>query len=342
MNKRVLVIIVSIILVIILRLLLFKGTVIKEIFTSKKEIIDSPVNVIKEIKISAVGDCTIGWDTNFGYTNYGYYFANVKDLFAKDDLTIANLETTFTNYDVKTPKKWNFSSPPEYIDVLLKGNIDIVSIANNHTYDYGEKGYNDTIDTLKKADIPYYGNNIYYIKEIDGIKIGFFGLLDIYGQKFSEVDKAIKYLKDNNCDLIIASMHWGIEYDYEQSNEQVKMGHYLIDNGVDLVIGHHPHIVQGIEKYHNKYIVYSLGNFSFGGNSLPRDMDTFIWQQTFSFINGELELDDNINIIPTYVSSKKNTNNYQPTILEGEEAEKNLTKIMKYSSGFTYKKYNLE
>ena len=305
-----------------------------------------PIDNTKSVKISAVGDCTIGWDDRYTYegrydyylkknnNDYGYYFAKVKDLFAEDDITIANLEGTFTDYDVKVEKKFNFKAPKEYVNVLKEGNVDIVSIANNHSHDYGEIGYKDTKKVLDAANIPYYGYTNYYIKEINGIKIGFFGFLDIYGERFNEVKKAIKYLKDNSCDLIIASMHWGIEYDYEQSKEQVKMGHYLIDNGVDLVIGHHPHIIQGIEKYKDKYILYSLGNFSFGGNSLPRDMDTYIFQQTFTFVDGELLLDDNIDIIPAYVSSVKKPNNYQPVILDGDRKDEVMEKIMKYSSGF--------
>ena len=307
-----------------------------------------PDKKIQTIKISAAGDCTIGWDDRYVYNgrydyylkennnDYSYYFKNVKDLFSKDDLTIVNLEGDFTDYNVKVEKKFNFKAPKEYRNVLTEGSVEVVSFANNHTHDYGEQGYKDTIDALNEIDMPYYGYDKYLIKEVNGIKIGFFGFLDINGERFNDVKKAINYLKENNCDLIIASMHWGIEYDYEQSKEQVKMGHFLIDNGVDLVIGHHPHIVQGIEKYNNKYIIYSLGNFSFGGNSKPRDMDTFIWQQTFSFVNGVLQLDDNINIIPTYVSSVKNVNNYQPTILEGEEKTKVMEKIMKYSSGFEF------
>lgn len=316
----------------------------KEININNKELIEDTRD-IKSLTISATGDCTIGWDDRYAYkgrydyylkennNDYGYYFANVKDLFSKDDLTIVNLEGTFTDYDVKVKKAFNFKAPKEYAQVLTLGNVDIVSFANNHTHDYGETGYNDTLAALDEINMPYYGYTKYLIKEVNGIKIGFFALLDIYGERFTEVDKALNYLKENNCDLIIASMHWGIEYDYEQSKEQVKMGHYLIDNGVDLVIGHHPHIIQGIEKYKDRYILYSLGNFSFGGNSLPRDMDTYIYQQTFTFQNGVLQLDDNIKIIPTYVSSVKSPNNYQPTIIEGDRKEEVMLKIKKYSKG---------
>lgn len=115
------------------------------------------------------------------------------------------------------------------------------------------------------------------------------------------------------------------------------MGRYLIDNGADLVIGTHPHVIQGIEKYNDKYIVYSLGNFVFGGNQNPPDKDTFMFRQTFTFYKQDLRLDDNIEIIPASVSGYKNKNNYQPVILDGEEKIRVFNKIMKYSSGFDYK-----
>lgn len=310
--------------------------------------LDISINEAKTIKITAIGDCTIGWDPRYSYStrfdkylidnnnDYGYYFSKVKSIFENDDLTIANLEGQFTNSTEKVEKKFNFKAPPSYVNVLKEGSIEAVSFANNHNKDFGEKGYNETIDTLKQADILYYGAANYLIKEINGIKIGFFALHDIYGQKYTQAATAIDYLKNENCDLIIASMHWGIEGDYKQASFQEKMGHYLIDNGVDLVLGSHPHKIQGIEKYNGKYIVYSLANFSFGGNQNPPDKDTFIFQQTFTLINGEISLDDNINIIPASVSSVKNLNNYQPMILTGTEKERVFNKIMQYSTGFTY------
>ncbi len=306
-------------------------------------------NVIKSIKISAAGDCTLGWDPRYGYAtrfdkylddnngDYSYYFKRVQSVFANDDLTIVNLEGALTSSSDKVEKKYNFKGPVSYVNILKEGSIEAVSFANNHAKDYGVKGYNETIETLKNAGILYYGDSNYLIKEVNGIKIGFFAFLDIYGQKYSLVKSAIDYLKENNCDLIIASMHWGIEGDYEQASFQEDMGKYMIDNGVDLVLGSHPHKIQGIQKYKGKYIVYSLGNFSFGGNQNPPDKDTFIFQQTFSFDSDELILDDNINIIPASVSGVKNVNNYQPVILEGEEKERVFNKIMKYSSGFDYK-----
>ena len=125
-----------------------------------------PSIVRKSVKISAVGDCTIGWDDRFGWGNrfdaymennngdYGYYLAKVRDVFREDDFTIANLETTFTSYPVKMEKTFNFSAPDEYKNVLLQGCIDAVSLGNNHTYDFGERGYLDTMAALDSIGIP--------------------------------------------------------------------------------------------------------------------------------------------------------------------------------------------
>ena len=308
-----------------------------------------PSIVRKSVKISAVGDCTIGWDDRFSWGNrfdaylesnngdYSYYLAKVREVFREDDFTIANLETTFTSYPVKMEKTFNFSAPDAYKNVLLQGCIDAVSLGNNHTYDFGERGYLDTMAALDSIGIPYFGHDKYLVKEVCGVKIGLFSLLDYGCQFYHEIDKALTYLKSQKCDLIIACMHWGVEHTYEQTWAQVTMAHYLVDNGVDLVLGSHPHVLQGIEKYKGKYILYSMANFCFGGNTDPDDKDTMIFQQTFTFVNGELQPDDYIKIIPASVSGVSYCNNYQPVVLEGAEKERVMQKIMRYSSGFEYR-----
>lgn len=320
-----------------------------EKITTTQQITTTTEEPSKKVTITAVGDCALGWDTNFSYTNrfdyvmnknnndYSYVFKNVLPIFENDDLTIINLEGTLTNSNDRVTKKFNFKAPPEYANIIKQGNVEVVSFANNHAHDYGESGYKETINTLTEYDISNYGYNRYLIKEVNGIKIGFFALLDIYGERYTEVNKAIKFLKSKNCDLIIASMHWGIEKDYDYHDFQTKMGHYLIDNGVDLVIGTHPHVIQGIEKYKDKYIVYSLANFAFGGNINPNDFDTFIFQQTFE-IKDDTYNNDDIKIIPTSISSVKSINNYQPTPLSGTEKTRVLNKILDKSKGFEYNK----
>ncbi|MBR2183079.1 MAG: CapA family protein [Acidaminococcaceae bacterium] len=309
----------------------------------------SPSPVRKSVKITAVGDCTIGWDDRFTWGNrfdsylerndgdYGYYLAKVRDVFREGDFTIANLEGTFTSHTVKEPKTFNFSAPERYKNVLMWGCVDAVSLGNNHTYDFGEIGYQDTMRVLDSINIPYFGHDKYLVKEVCGVKIGMFSLLDYGCQYYHEIDKALAWLKSQNCDLIIASMHWGIEHTYAQTWAQIQMAHYLVDHGVDLVLGSHPHVLQGIEKYNGRYIIYSLANFCFGGNTDPDDKDTMIFQQTFTFVNGELQPDDNIKIIPASVSGVSWCNNYQPVVLEGAEKQRVMHKIMRYSSGFEYR-----
>lgn len=308
-----------------------------------------PSIVRKSVKISAVGDCTIGWDDRFPRGNrfdtylennggdYGYYLAKVREMFREDDLTIANLESALTSYPVKMEKTFNFSAPESYKNVLTQGCVEAVSLGNNHTYDFGETGYQDTLAALDSAGILHFGHGAYGVQEIRGVKIGFFSLLDYGCQYYHEIDNALAYLKSRNCDLIIASMHWGTEYEYAQNYAQINMAHYLVDQGVDLVLGSHPHVLQGIEKYKGKYILYSMGNFCFGGNTDPEDKDSMIFQQTFTFVNHELQPDDNISIIPVSVSGVSYCNNYQPVVLEGGEKERVLQKILRNSSGFEYR-----
>ena len=334
----------------LLGLYLFKRVdnhVVSEVFVYSKDLDSVPDNNKVSVKISAVGDCTIGWDDSFSENgrfdsylkdnNYGYYFDKVKDIFADDDLTIVNLEGVLTNSEDKVSKKFNYKASPDYVEVLKKGNVDVVSFANNHTHDYGEAGYEETLKTLDESSIDYYGYRGHYlIKDINGVKVGLFAFLDVNGLNYSVLNDAINYMKKNRCNIIIASMHWGNMYNYTQDIVQINMAHYLIDNGVDLVIGHHPHVLQGIEKYKDKYILYSLGNFVYGGNPNPSDKDSIIWQQTFTFYKGKLKLDDNIKIIPVSLSGVKNLNNYQPVILKDDEKARVLNKLLTYSSGFNY------
>lgn len=303
--------------------------------------IETDVTVKEDVIISAVGDCTIGSDSNFGYTNSfyqvydnnspEYFFKGASSLFQNDDITFANFESTFTDATIKEPKKFNFKAPKTYVEILKEGSVEVVSVANNHTYDFKEEGFNDTINTLKEANISYCGADLYTIYEVKGIKVGFIGYYANYNPDiYEEVEAGLNTLKKEKVDLIIVSYHWGKEYNYEQNDAQRKLGRWTIDNGADLVIGHGPHIIQGIEKYNDKYILYSLANFVFGGNKNPKDKDTYIFQQTFHFENKEL-ISNDINIFPARVSSKTNINDYQPTILEGEEKTRVLNKILKYS-----------
>lgn len=297
-----------------------------------------------QITISAAGDCTIGTDVSFGYTGsfteeadksgYTHFFNNVRDIFASDDLTIVNLETTFTDSDKMAEKKFRFKGAPSYTAILQDGSIEAVNIANNHIYDYLDKGYEDTISSLKEAEIGYFGFENKYIVEIKGIKVGCLGYTGWNDNKSAKdrISKDIKELKEEGVAIIIVSFHWGNEREYKPNSIQKSLGRHAIDSGADLVLGHHPHVVQGIELYNGKSIVYSLGNFSFGGNRNPSDKDTFIFQQTFEFMNDAKLETSKTKVIPCSISSINTRNNFQPIPLEGDEADRVLKKIEDLSS----------
>lgn len=298
--------------------------------------------------ISAVGDCTFGTDENFAYEgsmpakydevgDFNYFFENVKSVFEEDDLTIVNFEGTLTDSTTREDKQFAFKADKSYAEILTDGFVEAANLANNHSKDYGEQSYNDTMDALDEAGITNFGYDRVAIKKVKGIKVGLVGtyvLADGLGVKDS-MEKNIQDLKDEGAQVIIASLHWGEEKAEYPNDVQVELAHAAIDAGADLVLGHHPHVLQGIEQYKGKNIVYSLGNFCFGGNMYPSDMDTMIFQQTFTLKGGKLQEDNVTNIIPCSISSVEDYNNYQPTPAAGEKETEILNKITQRSQGLS-------
>lgn len=298
--------------------------------------------------ISAVGDCTFGTDENFAYEgsmpakydevgDFNYFFENVKSVFEEDDLTIVNFEGTLTDSTTREDKQFAFKADKSYAEILTDGFVEAANLANNHSKDYGEQSYNDTMDALDEAGITNFGYDRVAIKKVKGIKVGLVGtyvLADGLGVKDS-MEKNIQDLKDEGAQVIIASFHWGEEKAEYPNDVQVELAHAAIDAGADLVLGHHPHVLQGIEQYKGKNIVYSLGNFCFGGNMYPSDMDTMIFQQTFTLKGGKLQEDNVTNIIPCSISLVEDYNNYQPTPAAGEKETEILNKITQRSQGLS-------
>ena len=302
------------------------------------------------ITISAVGDCTLGRDDRGSYSyslpyyleinqyDYGYFFSNVVDILSEDDLTIANLEGTFTQSTSRADKQFTFKGDPSYTQILTEGSVEAVNLANNHTMDFKEQGYNDTINALDQAGIAYFGNGVYEIVCVDGIKIGLAGIkgFDENVAK-AEITKAKEYFDQNQVDLIVYNFHWGIEREYQQNYVQENIARFAVDyGGANLVLGHHPHVLQGIEKYNGVYIIYSLGNFVFGGNKNPSDKYTMIVQMSFSFQNQDL-YDTKINLIPATLSSVMSQNDYCPTVASQETSDIILKRVLEHSKNFEYK-----
>ena len=309
---------------------------------SSNATVSSPVS----LTLSVVGDCTLGTDETFDYDtslnayyeNYGadYFLQNVKDIFSTDDLTIANFEGTFTDSDEREDKTFAFKAPASYASILTGGSVEAVNTANNHSHDYGDQSFDDTLAALDDAGIVHFGYDETAVMDVKGIKVGLVGIYELYDhlEREQQLKDNIAKVKADGAQLIVVIFHWGNETETVPDSNQTTLGRIAIDEGADLVCGHHPHVLQGIETYKGRNIVYSLGNFCFGGNSSPSDMDTMIYQQTFTIDADGVKKDNVTNIIPCSISSAAydGYNNYQPTPAEGDEATRILGKINERSS----------
>ena len=309
---------------------------------SSNATVSSPVS----LTLSVVGDCTLGTDETFDYDtslnayyeNYGadYFLQNVNEIFSADDLTIANFEGPLTDSDEREDKTFAFKAPASYASILTGGSVEAVNTANNHSHDYGEQSFNDTLAALDDAGIVHFGYDETAVMDVKGIKVGLVGIYELYDhlEREQQLKDNIAKVKADGAQLIVVIFHWGNETETVPDSNQTTLGRIAIDEGADLVCGHHPHVLQGIETYKGRNIVYSLGNFCFGGNSSPSDMDTMIYQQTFTIDANGVKKDNVTNISPWSISSAAydGYNNYQPTPAEGDEATRILGKINERSS----------
>ncbi len=291
------------------------------------------------VRVTLVGDCTLGTDENFDYStsvnayfeNYGadYFLQNVRSIFEQDDLTIVNFEGTLTTSEERCENLYAFKGDPSFVSILSGSSVEAATIANNHSHDYGEQGFEDTKNNLTNAGITPFGYDTTAVVDANGVKVGLVGIYELYDhlEREQQLKDNIAKVKQDGAQLIIVVFHWGNEKETSPDSNEITLGHMAIDEGAHLVVGHHPHVIQPVEKYKGRYIAYSLANFCFGGNSYPSDMDTYIFQQTFTVTGDEVAQDDNINIIPCRVSSEYDYNNYQPTPAEGDEAQRILERV---------------
>jgi len=289
------------------------------------------------VTISATGDVTIGGDKRKGKSIFDkqleqepngldFPFENTRAIFEADDMTLVNFEGTLTNTKSKTKNTFSFAAPPEYVQVLTSGSVEAVSLENNHIMDHGEQGYEDTCQALHGAGILYsghLGSSIYTTET--GVDIGMLSYQTFNGKYpaiYEAIEGDIQALRDAGCELVIVSYHWGEEKDYVPNERQVPLGRATIDAGADLVIGHHSHRINPIEEYKGKYICYSLGNFSFAGNSRPDDMDTYIFQQRWRvYPDSGIVENEGFRIIPCSISSQEKINDFKPTPAEEAHSE---------------------
>lgn len=306
----------------------------------------SPSPTPVSITLSFAGDCTLGMDQSFGYSGsfnaaydaYGpaYFLQNVQSIFAQDDLTVVNFEGTLTDSDERADKTWAFRGDPAYAKVLSEGSVEAVNLANNHSSDYGEESLTDTKSALDAEEIVHFGFEDTALVEVQGVKVGLLGMYTVYTDDYiPTLQRLIGSLQDQGAQVIVASFHWGFENSYTPEQDQRELAHAAIDAGAHLVIGHHPHVLQGIEEYNGRYIAYSLGNFCFGGNYDPSDYDCIIAQQTFTVSGTQVNTQGQFQAIPCSVSSAADYNNYQPTPAQDSEKERILEKLQDLSDGLS-------
>ena len=268
------------------------------------------------VVLSLIGDCSIGdsiqykgsetsYHTAIKKNGYDWPFSLVRDYLLNDDLTVANLEVVLTNRQKHTDKLYNLCADPAHVQALVEGGVDIVNTVNNHCMDFMEGGYLDTLRTLEQADIRYFGT-IYPgseeghddlgVMEAGGIRFGFVGFSYPQDADVKRIASRIQKLREEGCDIVIVSLHWGRETYMTPEPWQLTYAKQVIDAGADVIYGHHPHVLQPIQFYQGKPIFYSTGNFTFGTMSKV-DPSTGIFQLTYERIDGQVQLQE-LRVIP--------------------------------------------
>lgn len=297
--------------------------------------------------LTFAGDCTLGSDRRLYYApsgfvqlvgeDYGYPFRNVVSWFESDDFTMVNLEGVFADGGYPVNKTYTFRGPTAFTAILTENSVEAVNLVNNHTRDYGTDGYASTCQSLEAAGVPYVAKDGPMIWQTEnGLTIGVYGLS--YEMQTPPMEEVAATLREMGAELLILSMHWGSEYSYVAHDYQKELAHQAIDAGIDIVYGHHPHVLQPMEEYGDGIIYYSLGNFSFGGNHDPRDLDSvIIRQEVIRQPDGSLELGECVTI-PVSISSEPPYNNFQPTPYP--EDSEDYARVLRKLNG-TYEKGSL-
>lgn len=297
------------------------------------------------IQLSFIGDCLCATNEYTAYANCfnevaekedpSYFLKNVSSYFLNDDFTVADCENVYSDstdlsvsdkgqYSDPDIEAYWFKTPAKNAGILSVGGIDMVSISNNHINDYGAQGKEDTKKALDDANVQWgtEGKIVYYEKR--GFKISVI-CVSMYSSYVVESIKEYINEASENSDYQIIYFHGGEEAVHAPEDWKVQACHDLIDAGADLIMGDHPHVLQPMETYNDVTIIYSLGNFIFGGNRHPENR-TIIYQHELTITENKL-VAQNGNIIPCYVYTG-DTNNWQPDIITDKEQKNKVLKFM--------------
>ena len=297
----------------------------------------------RTVTLTLGGDAMLGvrekwWDREDALPAYldkyglDYPFSGLSAWFSNDDMTFINLECVLKDdpSGEKTDKLYRFRGLTGYTGVLLQGSVEQVNIANNHYIDYGTAGKAATRHALEVAGIPYSGYGDTCIFEKDGLRIGFAGCRETtYRQDTSIINRDIQALRDAGCDAVVYSIHAGTEYEALHNLWQVRMAQEAAAAGADLVVGNHPHVVQGVERMGGTAVLYSLGNLMFGGTIEMTTFDATLARAEMCFDSAGAYLGTKITLVPILTSSRaaEGVNKYHPVPAQGEERARILQKI---------------
>ena len=272
--------------------------------------------------LSFAGDCTLGvehasWGKSGTFPevvgqDYAYPLSGVQDLFSQDDFTFLNLECALTSHTVPVEKEFRFRGLPAYGQILTEGSVEAVTLANNHSLDYGKAGLSETVQVLEDLGIAAGRDGETFLYTTSrGLKIGVY---TAYHFGRSEIKKAIESLRAQGAEVIVAAFHAGVEGSYTPSDRQRDLFRYAAECGAHIVYNAHPHVLQPMEQWGESVILYSMGNFCFGGNRNPSDKDTAVVQVTV-----ERQADGTVRVsgttvYPCSVSSRTDRNDYRPTL----------------------------
>ena len=292
------------------------------------------------LTVTLAGDCTLGGTEAANRKADGfvktvlekgldYPFSGLEPLFSQDDVTFVNLEGVLSDSSKgeNTDKNFAFRGPSSFAKLLPLGSIEAVNISNNHYQDYGNFGSKATLKALEEYGVAYAGEEWLSIFSLDGGKIGLAGIRgSLSEEKKRTVVKQIALLRQAGCQIIIYALHAGQEYAQNHNRLQEDMAHFLIDSGADVVAGHHPHVVQGLEIYKDRLILYSLGNFVFGGNHDPKETGALVARVEFSLRDGMLK-QIQAALHPVLFTGDARRNVFKPILLAGKQAEKVIKKV---------------
>ncbi len=292
---------------------------------------EEPKKETERFVLTFAGNCTLGGDytdnssatfVNVVGDNYDYPFQNMEKYFHNDEFTFVTLEGVLADDAKPAQDGYLFLGPSHYAKILTTGGIDAVSLANDHTDDFGKDGYAATKAALEAESVSYVeqDSSMIYTTE-HGLKIGVYAVykkLDRW-----DMQQSIKQMRKDGADLVIVAFHWAEDAPYAPNMVQINAAHAAIDNGADAVIGTNSYYLQGIESYGSGMICYSLGNFCYGGTKWPKDTDSTIIQfEVLRDSDGNVTLSDTY-FIPCAITSKEGINNFQPTVLEADSWQYN-------------------